>query len=105
MKYIFTLLLSFTLCFASFDTISSFEADFTQSVTDDKDKALVYQGHIVASKPQNAVWNYNKPIKKDVYINSFNVTVVEPEIEQVIIRQIESNFDFFTMIENAKEIR
>jgi len=104
MKYLLTLLLSFTLSFASFDTINSFEADFTQSVTDDKNKSLVYEGHIIASKPQNAVWNYTKPIKKDVYINRFDVTVIEPEIEQVIIRKIESNFDFFSMIENAKRI-
>ncbi len=104
MKYILTLLLSYTLSFASFDTLNSFEADFTQSVTDDKDKSLVYKGHIIASKPQNALWNYTKPIKKDVYINNFSVTVIEPEIEQVIIRKIESNFDFFSMVQNAKKI-
>ncbi|WP_373035306.1 LolA-like outer membrane lipoprotein chaperone [Sulfurimonas sp.] len=104
MKHALTLLLSYTLSFASFDAINTFQADFTQSVTDDKDKSLVYEGHVVASKPQNAVWNYTKPIKKDVYINRYNVTVVEPEIEQVIVRRIESNFDFFNMIQNAKKI-
>ena len=104
MKHILTILLSFTLAFASFDTLRSFEADFTQSVTDDKDKSLIYKGHIIASKPQNALWSYVKPINKDVYINRFEVTVVEPEIEQVIIRKIESNFDFFNMVRNAKEI-
>lgn len=104
MKYALALLLSYTLSFASFDAINTFQADFTQSVTDDKDKSLVYKGHVVASKPQNAVWNYTKPIKKDVYINRYNVTVVEPEIEQVIVRRIESNFDFFNMIQNAKKI-
>ncbi|EDZ62715.1 outer membrane lipoprotein carrier protein LolA [Sulfurimonas gotlandica GD1] len=104
MKHIFTLLLSFSLSFASFDNLNSFEADFTQSVTDDKNKSLVYKGHIIASKPQNAVWNYIQPIKKDVYINRFNVTVIEPEIEQVIIRKIDASLDFFNMIQNAKEI-
>ena len=105
MKHLFTLLLTSTLAFASFDSLNSFQADFTQSVTDDKDKSLVYKGHVVASKPQNAVWNYIKPIKKDVYINRFNVTVIEPEIEQVIIRRIDSSLDFFNMIQNAKEIQ
>lgn len=104
MKHIFTLLLSFSLSFASFENLNSFEADFTQSVTDDKNKSLVYKGHIVASKPQNAVWNYMQPIKKDVYIDRFNVTVIEPEIEQVIIRKIEASLDFFNMIQNAREI-
>ncbi len=105
MKLISTLLLSFTLSFASFDTLSSFDADFTQSVTDDKNKSLVYKGHIVATKPQNATWNYTSPIKKDVYINRFKVTIVEPEIEQVIIRRIDSSFDFFNMVRNAKKVQ
>ncbi len=104
MKQLFTFILSFTLGFASFDNTNAFEADFTQSVTDDKNKSLIYKGHIIASKPQNALWNYTSPIKKDVYISKYSVTIIEPEIEQVIIRKIESNFDFFNMIRNAKEI-
>jgi len=105
MKYLYTLLLTSTLAFASFDSLNSFEADFTQSVTDDKNKSLVYTGHVIASKPQNAIWNYTKPIKKDVYVSRFRVTIIEPEIEQVIIRRIDSNMDFFSMIQNAKEIK
>lgn len=104
MKYILTLLLSSTLSFASIDTLKSFKANFTQTITDEKNKSLVYRGQIIASKPQNALWSYKQPIKKDVYINSFRVVVVEPEIEQVIIRNIESDFDFFKMIKRAKKI-
>ena len=105
MKLISTLILSFTLSFASFDTLNSFDADFTQSVTDDKDKSLVYKGHIIASKPQNALWNYMTPVKKNVYISRAEVTIVEPEIEQVIIRRIDSSFDFFNMVKNAKKVK
>ncbi len=105
MNYILSLLLSSSLAIASFNELSTFQADFTQSVTDDKKKSLIYKGHIMASKPQNAVWNYTDPINKDVYINRFSVTVVEPEIEQVIVRKIESNFDFFSMVSDAKEIK
>jgi len=104
MKFILTLLLSSTLSFASIDTLKSFEANFTQTITDEKNKSLIYEGHIIASAPQNALWNYHKPIKKDVYINSYRVVIVEPEIEQVIIRNIESDFDFFKMVKSAKKI-
>lgn len=90
--------------FASIKDINSFEADFTQSITDEKNKVLNYKGHVLALKPQNAVWNYTFPVKKDVYINKYNVTIVEPEIEQVIIKRIESSFSFFNMIKNAKKI-
>ena len=89
---------------ASLGDIVSFQADFTQSVTDDKKKVLTYNGSVLASKPQNALWRYSKPVNKDVYINSRRVTIIEPEIEQVIIKRIESNFDFFNMIKNAKKI-
>ncbi|MEA1891289.1 MAG: LolA-like outer membrane lipoprotein chaperone [Campylobacterota bacterium] len=105
MKYLFILLLLLSTSYASLNRLTSFKADFTQTITDDKNKALIYTGHIVASKPQHALWNYIQPIKKDIYINISSVTIVEPEIEQVIIRRIESNFNFFNMIENAKHIK
>lgn len=104
MKLLLATLLSSTLCFAALDNINSFEANFSQSITDDKNSTLSYSGTIKAQKPQEAVWNYLKPIKKDVYINRFRVTVVEPEIEQVIVRNIESSFDFFQIIQNTKKI-
>ncbi len=104
MKLLLATLLSVSLSHASIDTIKSFTADFTQSVTDDKNATLEYSGNLAAVKPQNAVWHYTNPILKDVYIDRFRVTIVEPEIEQVIIRKIETKFDFFKMIQNAKKI-
>lgn len=104
MNILYTSLLLCTLSFASMDTIESFKADFTQSVTDDKNATLLYNGHLLAQKPQNAVWHYTSPIKKVVYMDEFRVSIVEPEIEQVIIRKIQSNLDFFHMIKNAKKL-
>ena len=103
MKYLFLYLALSTFLFASLENINSFQADFTQTVIDDKGKVLTYNGRVVASKPQNALWNYLKPVTKDIYINADSITVIEPEIEQVIIRKIESNFDFFNMIRKAKK--
>jgi len=103
MKYFFLTIFTSLQLFASLDDITSFEADFTQSITDDKNKTLIYNGKIIALKPQNAKWSYIKPVKKEVYINDFEVTIVEPEIEQVVVKTLESNFDFFKMISNAKK--
>lgn len=105
MKHIFILLLLYTSSFAFFENLNTFQADFTQTVTDEKNKVLSYSGFVVASKPQNAVWTYTTPIKKEVYIDINSATVIEPEIEQVIIKHIESNFSFFNMIKNAKKIK
>ncbi len=105
MKKITLILLLNLSVYASINTITSFDADFIQKITDDKNKILLYKGHIVASKPQNAFWKYSFPIQKDVYITRFEVTIVEPEIEQVIIRKISNDFDFFKMIKNARKIK
>ncbi len=105
MKKILLIFLSSIYLFASLDDITSFDADFVQKITDDKKKVLVYKGHIVASKPQNAFWKYTDPIEKNVYITKFQITIVEPEIEQVIIRKVSSDFDFFKMMKNAKKIK
>ncbi len=105
MKKILLIAILATQVFAFFDEIDTFKADFIQTVTDEKNKVLTYNGNIVASKPQNAKWEYTSPITKDVYINQSTVTIIEPEIEQVIIRKIESNFDFFKMIKNAKKMK
>jgi len=104
MKYLFLISLIITQIFASFDSITSFKANFIQSVTDEKNKVLTYSGHLLTSKPQNALWSYTEPVKKDIYVNSHQVTIVEPEIEQVIVRKIELSLDFFSMIKNAKHI-
>jgi len=103
-KIVLSLFLSLQV-FASLNDITSFDADFIQQITDDKNKILTYKGHIVASKPQNALWNYTSPIEKSVYITRFEITIVEPEIEQVIIRKVSSDFDFFKMVKNAKKIK
>jgi len=103
MKLIITLQIMFSLAISSALEMSSFEADFSQIITDDKDKKLSYSGHIVASKPQYALWSYKEPVRKSVFITSRYVTVIEPEIEQAIIRKIASDFDFFNMIKKAKK--
>lgn len=104
MKQIFFLLIITSLLNSSMLDMNSFEADFNQVITDDKGKELSYSGHIVASKPQYALWSYKNPVEKKVYITPHSVTVVEPDIEQAIIRKIASDFDFFNMIQKAKKI-
>ena len=105
MKYILLSLLISTQIMASIDKITSFEADFTQNIKDEKEKILSYKGHVIAHKPQFAKWEYKTPVEKNIFITPFAITIVEPEIEQVIVRKIKSNFNFFQLIKNAKEIK
>ncbi len=104
MKQKFLLLLLATASFANIQTMNSFEADFQQKIVDDHNKTIVYYGHIVAKKPQYALWSYTKPITKSVYILENQAIIVEPELEQAIIKKIGKNFDFFKLLHNAQKL-
>ncbi len=98
---LFTLTLSL---YANLKLLDSFEADFTQSVTDEKGKKLVYKGTLKAQRPNMALWSYTSPIQKSVYIKEGLVSIVEPELEQVVVRKIQNDFDFFTILSRAKKV-
>ncbi len=104
MKYIILLQILFNLSVAALIDVKSFKADFKQVVTDDKGKQLLYDGHIQATNPKYALWQYMTPIEKSIYITPNKITIIEPEIEQVLIRNLSSDFDFFRMIKYAKKI-
>ena len=105
MKPKILLLFMATAAFASLNNINSFEADFKQNIVDDQNKTIAYYGHVKATKPQYALWTYTKPIDKQVYILENQAIIVEPELEQAIIKKIGNNFDFFRLIKNAKRIK
>lgn len=96
-------LLAFTL-FASPKDLTSFNSKFVQTITDDHGKKIVYYGELWASKPQNALWSYQKPIQKNVYVNAQKVTVIEPSIEQVTLRNLDDEIDFLQIIQKAKKV-
>ncbi len=104
MKRIVLAVLLATSTYANIKNLNSFEADFSQNITDDKGVKITYNGHITASKPQFALWKYLKPIQKSVYILSNKIVVIEPDLEQAIIKHLRGNFDFFKIIHNAKKI-
>lgn len=105
MKYFFLLTFIYTLAFSNILNINSFEADFKQEIKDEKGKVLLYKGHVISKKPKAALWSYTNPVKKSIYIVDNTVTIVEPEIEQVIIKHISSEYDFFNVIKNARKIQ
>lgn len=104
MKRIILTALLVTSSYATLNNINSFEADFSQNIVDDKGVKITYTGHITASKPRYALWQYLKPIQKSVYISPYEIVVIEPELEQVIIKHLNENFDLFEIIQNAKKI-
>lgn len=104
MKAIFFVLLLCTISFASLIDIKSFNADFKQTVTDEKGTELLYKGHVRALSPKYALWKYKTPIEKSIYVQPRRITIIEPELEQAIVRKLSIDFDFFKMIGHAKKI-
>jgi outer membrane lipoprotein carrier protein len=96
-------LLSLTL-FASPKDLTSFNSKFVQTIVDDNNKKITYIGELWASKPQNALWIYQKPIQKSVYISGSKITVIEPQIEQVTLRSLDNEIDFLQIIQKSKKV-
>ena len=71
---------------------------------DEHDKTILYRGELWATKPQNALWLYQTPIQKSVYINGKELTIVEPTIEQVTIKTLSGEIDFLEIIKKAKKV-
>jgi outer membrane lipoprotein carrier protein len=90
--------------YASPNEINSFNGKFVQTIMDDHGKKITYSGELWASKPQNALWVYQKPIQKSVYINAQKITVIEPQIEQVTLRTLDNDIDFLQIIQKAKQV-
>lgn len=93
-----------TALFANPKELNSFYANFTQTITDEHKKKLIYTGELWASKPQNALWKYTKPIQKSVYISGNKLTLIEPTLEQATVRSLDNDIDFLEILKKAKPI-
>jgi outer membrane lipoprotein carrier protein len=104
MRIFILTLLSALILFGAPKDIGSFHSSFSQTIVDEHKKKLVYTGELWASKPQNALWVYTKPIQKSVYINSKRLTLIEPAIEQATVRTLNDEIDFLEIIKKAKPL-
>lgn len=89
---------------ASPKEMRTFSADFEQRIVDEHGKSLLYRGQLWAVSPQNALWKYTKPIQKSVIIKGQKLTVIEPILEQVTIKTLENEINFFTLLQKAKKV-
>ncbi len=91
-----TLLLSFTTWSAApaveaaLDMMQSFEADFVQSVTDDKlfrdEKS---SGKVWVQRPSKFFWRYDQgPQKLDIIADGVNLWIYQPVLKQVMVHQL-----------------
>ncbi len=101
MRLLLITFFSFTSLFGFMDTINSLSTDFEQQITDDQNATIIYKGHMQAKRPNMAFWDYKTPVEKQLFIREHQVVILEPELEQAIIKNVSSDVDIFTIISKA----
>ena len=104
MRHFFTVLLCATSLFALGETTDTMQADFVQTITDDKNSTITYRGEMLAKRPDMSMWHYREPFEKTVYVASKNVTIVEPELEQAIVRKLDGTIDILGILASARKV-
>jgi len=89
---------------ATMKDLKSYQASFKQTIIDQDNVKIVYTGTFKALKPRHAVWHYQTPVEKSVYINNQQVVIVEPELEQAIYKYSKNNFTLFNILDDAKRV-
>ncbi|BCD60451.1 MULTISPECIES: LolA-like outer membrane lipoprotein chaperone [unclassified Nitratiruptor] len=84
--------------------IESLQSHFIQQITNDQNKTITYEGEVVYKAPNHIYWKYESPIQKKIYINGKKAVIIEPEIEQAVIKRLGNTLSLDTMLQNAKKI-
>ncbi|KAB7885806.1 LolA-like outer membrane lipoprotein chaperone [Poseidonibacter ostreae] len=105
-KMIFSFIVFFTAFNASADikNLKSFTADFTQSIKSINDKTIEYKGEVFIKNSGKILWKYKTPIEKNVYILNDFAIVDEPELEQAIYTQLQSEINIIKLLNTSKKI-
>jgi len=84
-----------------FNTISS---DFNQTITNEENSKIIYEGSFYATTDAKALWVYKKPLNKKIYFDKNQVVILEPELEQVIITNLENTPNLTEILKSSKKI-
>ena len=105
-KMIFIFIVFFTTISASADikNLESFTASFTQSIKSINDKIIEYKGEVFIKNTGKILWKYKTPIEKNVYIINDFAIVDEPELEQAIYTQLQSEINIIKLLSTSKKI-
>ncbi len=83
----------------------SFEANFTQTLTNDANKTIRYQGEVKYSTPDHFKWRYDTPTKKDVCSDARKIEIVNHDLEQVATYIVDKGLNLPAIVQNAKPYR
>ena len=105
-KLIISSMLLLSVCFASNDikNLDTFKASFTQKIVSTSDNIIEYKGDVFIKKSGKILWQYKTPVVKNVYINDSFAVVDEPELEQAIFTELDSEINIIKLLNTSKKI-
>lgn len=95
-----------SLCVSVFawgENLVSIEADFEQIITSEDGIPARYDGKIFGKTPSQVKWDYQNPLKKEIYMRDNEVVIYEPSLEQVSYSRLKDKTDFISIIKSAKK--
>jgi outer membrane lipoprotein carrier protein len=103
---IFLFIVFFTTLNAASDIkkLESFKANFTQSIKSINNKVIEYKGEVFIKNTGKILWKYKTPIEKNVFILNDFAIIDEPELEQAIYTQLQSEINIIKLLNTSKKI-
>lgn len=101
------ILFSFSLfAYSSSDikNLESFYSNFKQEITSSSKNVIEYKGKVFIKKNGKILWKYETPVIKNVYIDNSMAIVDEPDLEQVIFTQLQSEINIIKLLNDAKKV-
>ena len=80
--------------------IKTYQASFTQNITNPSGKTIEYIGFVFIKQPSKMLWKYKTPIVKNVYMNNLNIIIDEPELEQAIYTSLTDEINLINFLNN-----
>jgi outer membrane lipoprotein carrier protein len=104
MIFVFIVLFTAFNAAADIKNLESFQSNFTQSIKSINDKVIEYKGEVFIKNTGKILWKYKTPIEKNVYILNDFAIVDEPELEQAIYTQLQSEINIIKLLNTSKKI-
>jgi len=105
-KFLLTIIVLFSNLSAldNLDKIKTFQANFTQTVTNESNKTISYEGKVFIKNNNRVLWKYITPIEKNVFLLNDIVIIDEPELEQVIYTKLKEELNILKILKDSKKL-
>lgn len=84
-----------------FDTL---KVSFVQQVLTDEQHAIIYTGTLWLKQPDQALWHYETPIEKSIYVRGSAVTILESELFQATHLRQDTAQNLIELFRQSKSI-